>query len=301
MRLVMGRIEIGISSWADAELVHSGFYPAGVDTAEARLAYYSARFSITEIDSSYHFFPTQRNMALWLENTPDGFTFNIKAFSLFTQHPAPFSSLPKSIREKYGDQIQTKGNVYLHHLPDSAIDELWAITLRTIEPLKNAGKLGTVLFQYPPWFHPEPKNYDYINTCRERLLAYPVSVEFQVGIWLDKHREETLSFLRERNIALVCVDEPQGLKSSVPGISEVTAPLALIRFHGRNKENWETRSIAPSGKFDYLYSEAELKEWLPGILAMAKASEKLHIIFKNKHAGFPVENAVMMQRLLGLT
>ena len=122
------------------------FYPADVKTPEARLGYYAARFPVTEIDSSYHFFPTQRNLALWLDNTPVGFAFDVKAFSLFTQHPTPFSSLPKSIREKYSDQIHAKGNVYLHHLPDLAVDELWLIFIRAIESFRNAGKLGAVLF-----------------------------------------------------------------------------------------------------------------------------------------------------------
>jgi len=296
----MGKILVGISSWADTELVHSSFYPAGVETPEARLGYYASHFPVTEIDSSYHFFPTQRNMALWLDNTPDGFNFDVKAFSLFTQHPTPFSSLPKSIREKYAGRIHAKGNVYPHHLPDAAIDELWAIFVKTIESFRNTGKLGTVLFQFPPWFHPEPKNYDYINSCRERLVPYPVAVEFQVGSWLDKHHEETLKFLRERGITLVCVDEPQGLKSSVPPVNEVTAPLAILRFHGRNRENWEAKGVTPMEKFNYLYREAELMEWIPKIRLLEKNAEKLHIIFKNKHADFPVENALMMEKMLCL-
>jgi uncharacterized protein YecE (DUF72 family) len=108
----MGKILIGISSWADTELIHSNFYPPEVKTPESRLSYYASRFPIAEIDSSYHFFPTQRNLALWLENTPDGFKFNVKAFRLFTQHPTPFSSLPRTIREKYAGQIHAKGNIY---------------------------------------------------------------------------------------------------------------------------------------------------------------------------------------------
>ena len=99
----MGRILVGISSWAEPELVQSGFYPAEVKTPEARLSYYASRFPVAEIDSSYHFFPTQRNLELWLENTPDGFTFDVKAFSLFTQHPTPFTALPRTIREKYAE------------------------------------------------------------------------------------------------------------------------------------------------------------------------------------------------------
>ncbi|MBI2980031.1 MAG: DUF72 domain-containing protein [Chloroflexi bacterium] len=297
----MGRNLVGISSWAEPELIQSGFYPAEVKTAEERLSYYAARFSVAEIDSSYHFFPTQRNLALWLENTPDGFTFDVKVFSLFTQHPTPFSALPRTIREKYGGQIQAKENVYLHHLPDAAVEELWTILIRTMEAFRTAGRLGAGLFQFPPWFHPEPKNFDYIARCREKLPDYQMAVEFRVGSWLEKRREETLEFLRKHGIALVCVDEPQGFKSSVPPVAEVTAPLALVRFHGRNKDNWEGKGLPSTEKFSYLYSEDELKEWVPKIRSMAEGAKELHVIFKNKHADFPVKNATQMKGLLKIT
>ncbi len=297
----MGRIMVGISSWAEPELVRSGFYPAEVTTPEARLRYYATRLNLAEIDSSYHYFPTQRNLKLWLDNTPDGFTFNVKAFSLFTQHPTPFSSLPRTIREKYASQIKAKGNVYLHHLPDAAVVELWSILIRTIESFRQEGKLGAVLFQLPPWFHPEPKNFDYLSSCREKLSLYQMAVEFRVGSWLDKYREETLKFLRAHEIALVCVDEPQGFKSSVPPVAEVTSPLAIVRFHGRNKENWERKGIPATEKFDYLYHEDELKEWVPRIHTMTEASKELHVIFKNKHIDFPIQNAIQMKELLHLT
>ena len=126
-------------------------------------------------------------------------------------------------------------------------------------------------------------------------------MEFQAGSWVDQHLEETLRFLRERGIALICVDEPQGLKTSVLPVYETTAPLGVIRFHGRNRENWDVEGVAPTDKFNYLYNKSELEEWLPRIRTMAKNTETLHIVFKNKHADFPVENAVMMEKLLGQT
>ncbi|MGD0794349.1 MAG: DUF72 domain-containing protein [Dehalococcoidales bacterium] len=297
----MGRVLVGISSWAEPELIKSGFYPPEVKTPAERLKYYADRFPVAEIDSSYHFFPTRHNLGLWLENTPDGFTFDVRAFSLFTQHPTRLTALPGTIREKYGDEIQARGNIYPHHLPPAALDELWTIFIRNIEVFSTAERLGAVLFQFPPWFHPEPENFDYIAGCRKRLPQFQVAVEFRVGTWLDEHHEETLKFLREQGITLVCVDEPQGFKSSVPAVAEVTAPLSIIRFHGRNSENWERSDVMATEKFNYLYSEDELKEWIPRVRSMAQKADELHIIFKNKHAEFPVKNAMQMKELLGLT
>ncbi|MBI4289831.1 MAG: DUF72 domain-containing protein [Chloroflexi bacterium] len=297
----MGRILVGISSWADPELVQSSFYPPGVKTPEARLSYYASQFPAAEIDSSYHFFPTRRNLQLWLANTPGGFSFDVKAFSLFTQHPTPFTALPKTIREKYGSQIQAKGNVYLRHLPEAAVADLWEIFIRSIEPFQSEQKLGAVLFQFPPWFHPEPGNLDYIASCRRRLSPYRVAVEFRVGSWLQGKLQDTLEFLRKLDIALVCVDEPQGFKSSVPPLAEVTSALGFVRFHGRNTGNWERKGVPATEKFDYLYTEDELKEWVPKVLSMAQSSRELHLIFKNKHADYPVRNAAQMKEMLGLT
>jgi uncharacterized protein YecE (DUF72 family) len=294
----MTKVLIGISSWADTELVHGGFYPAGVDTPDARLKFYSSRFHLAEIDSSYHFFPTRRNLDLWLGNTPAGFSFNLKGFSLFTTHPTRLSALPRTIREKYAAQIQAKSNVYLHHLPEPAINELWGIFTGTVDTFKKAGKLGAVFFQFPPWFHPKSDNWDYLNSIRERLSGYPVAMEFQAGNWVDEHLEETLKFFRERSISLICVDEPQGLKTSVLPVFETTAPLGIVRFHGRNRGNWEIEGVMPTDKYNYLYTQKELEEWLPRIRSMANNTETLHLIFKNKHADYPVENAVMMEKLL---
>jgi uncharacterized protein YecE (DUF72 family) len=297
----VGRILIGISSWAEPELIKSGFYPPEVKTPAERLKYYASRFPIAEIDSSYHFFPSRHNLDLWLENTPDGFIFDVRAFSLFSQHPSQLSTLPAAVREKYGDQIQAKGNIYLHHLPPAAIDEVWAIFIRNTMEFHAAKKLGAVFFQFPPWFHPQPDNFAYIASCRERLSHFKVAVEFRVSAWLEQHRDETLDFLRKNRIALVCVDEPQGFKSSVPPVAEVTAPPGIVRFHGRNRENWERHDVMATERFNYLYNEDELKEWVPKIKAIAQQTDELHIIFKNKHAGFPAKNATQMKELLGLT
>jgi uncharacterized protein YecE (DUF72 family) len=124
-------------------------------------------------------------------------------------------------------------------------------------------------------------------------------MEFRVGSWLnEEHREQTLTLLRKQQIALVCVDEPQGLRSSVPPSAEATAPLGVVRFHGRNRENWERKDISTSERFSYLYSLDELKEWVPGIRLMAENVDAVHVIFKNKSQDFPIRNARQMQQLL---
>jgi uncharacterized protein YecE (DUF72 family) len=297
----MSQILIGTSSWADRSLVESGlFYPPEVKTPAGRLNYYSERFPIAEIDSSYHYFPTRQNLDLWLGNTPPGFVFDIRAFSLFTGHPTPPNSLPRSIRDEHEELANHKGNLYLHHLPDDVADRLWEIFASYARAIESAGKLGVILFQFPPWFHPDKENYDYLTACRERFPENQLAVEFRTGDWLSgDNLEETLAFLRRHELALVCVDEPQGMKTSVPPVAEVTSSVGMVRFHGRNAENWEKKGISAEERFNYLYSDDELRAWVPDIRRMAEQADKVHVIFKNKSGDFPVRNAREFTEILG--
>jgi uncharacterized protein YecE (DUF72 family) len=296
----MTNILIGTSSWADRSLTESGlFYPPEVRTPAGRLSYYSGRFPIAEIDSSYHYFPTRQNLDLWLENTPPGFIFDIRAFSMFTGHPTPPQSLPKSVREEHEELANHKGNLYLHHLPEDVAERLWGIFISDIKEIESAGKLGVILFQFPPWFHPNRENFDYLIACRERLPGLQLAIEFRTGDWLSgDNLKETLDFLRRHGLALVCVDEPQGLKTSVPPVAEVTSSTGIVRFHGRNAENWEKRGIPAEERFNYLYKEDELRDWVPEVRRMAEKADRVHVIFKNKFKDFPIRNAREFARML---
>ena len=168
-------------------------------------------------------------------------------------------------------------------------------------PSGRPANWGRCYSSFRPGSIPTPRTMNTSVSCRKRLADFPLAVEFRVGSWLEeKHREETLAVLKQHGMALVCVDEPQGLKTSVPPLAIVTAPLAVVRFHGRNKDHWEGRGDAGEDRFNYLYGAEELGEWVPRIQEMAARVEAVHIIFKNKHADYPVQNALQMKGLLGL-
>jgi uncharacterized protein YecE (DUF72 family) len=118
----MAQIVVGISSWADPELLQSGFYPPGLQTGAERLQYYASRFSIVELDSSYHFLPSERYYQNWLDIVPTGFVFDIKAFSLLTQHPTPLSSIPRDLRDKATPYLNKNGHLYPRNLPPGLVD-----------------------------------------------------------------------------------------------------------------------------------------------------------------------------------
>ncbi len=165
--------------------------------------------------------------------------------------------------------------------------------------MERARKLGVVLFQFPPWFHPSQENREYILLCCERLSGYRLAVEFRTGDWLiGDTLETTLDFLRQHEITLVCVDEPQGLKTSVPLVTAATSTVAMVRFHGRNADNWEKRGGSPAERFKYLYDRHELEEWATRIKALSEQVKEVHVIFKNKYEDYSVRNACEFRDLL---
>jgi len=296
----MGDILVGTCSWTDPTLIQSGrFYPDWARSAETRLQYYASQFPIVEVDSSYYALPSEKTAGLWVTRTGDRFVFDIKAFRLFTQHPTPHQALPKDIRQAIPQELAEKSTLYLRDLPQEIADELWRRFEHALLPLDSAGKLGVVLFQFPPWFYPGSEQRDYILRCKEKLPQYRVAVEFRHSSWLnEKNSERTLTFLRDNNLPYVCVDEPQGFRSSMPPLAETTSDIGLIRFHGRNREMWEAKGVTATERFNYLYREDELKEWIPKIRRLASATKQLHVLFNNCYADKAVVNARQMQLML---
>ena len=292
----MAKIRVGTCSWTDPTLIESRrFYPDSACSAEARLQYYASQFNVVEVDSSYYAMPNERNSYLWAGRTPEDFVFDFKAFRLFTQHPTPVTALPKSIRDALPPELQQKGNLYYRELPTELVDELWHKFESALLPLDTVGKLGVVLFQFPPWFYPGSQQFDYILLCKDKLRQYRLAIEFRNNVWLnDRNRANTLNFLKGNNLAFVCVDEPQGFKSSVPPVAEVTSDIGLVRFHGRNRETWEKKGIGPAERFNYLYSEEELRPWASKIAEMSRQVNEMHVLFNNCYQDKAVVNARQM-------
>lgn len=294
----MADILVGTCSWTDPTLLASGFYPSWANTAERRLQYYAQSFSIVEVDSTYYSMLSPRTARLWVERTPENFVFDVKAFRIFTNHPTQPAALPKSVRALVPPS--DKANIYYRDLAEDAREMLWQQFCDGLLPLDSAGKLGVVLFQFPEWFIPGKAAEEHILECRQRLGQYRLAVEFRNGAWLsEQRREKTFNFLRENDLVYVCVDEPQGFRSSVPPIAEATSDIAVVRFHGRNKENWEKKGITVVERFKYLYSKEELSEWLPKLSHLASRVRQLHVLFNNCYADYGVRNArdidVLMQ------
>lgn len=290
----------GTCSWTDRTLVESGrFYPPNVSSAAERLRYYARHFPLVEVDATYYAPPSQRNARLWAERTPPGFVFNIKAYGLLTHHPVEVRTLPAELREHLSAADREKRRVYLRALSAQGRDLLWSLHVEALRPLAEAGKLGCVLFQFPHWFRPTHANRDYLRELGARV-PWPAAVEFRGGGWVSEEarRAKTLALLEELGLAYVVVDEPQGFRSSTPPVLACTAPLAMIRFHGRNAANWERRGISAAERFRYLYSEEELRAWVPAARELARRAQRVHLLMNNCYRDYAVRNARQLAMLL---
>ena len=131
------------------------------------------------------------------------------------------------------------------------------------------------------------------------MPQYRIAIEFRHNSWLsDRNGERTLAFLRDNDLPFVCVDEPQGFKSSVPSIAEATSDIGLVRFHGRNRGMWEKKGVSVAERFNYLYTVDELGEWVPRIKELASMTRQLHVLFNNCYQDKAVVNARQVRLML---
>ena len=292
-----GKVLIGTASWTDKSLITSGrFYPPKCSSPEDRLRYYATIFPLVEVDSSYYAMPAARVAQLWAERTPTDFTFNIKAFRLFTGHQTAPAALPKDIGTALGTAAK---HVYYKDLPVELRNEMWARFREGIAPLKQSGKLAAVHFQFAPWVAFHSQNFEHIEHCQQQLAGYQLSVEFRNRSWFEgRHRAATLGFERARELVNVVVDEPQGSANSIPAVWEVTNPkLSSLRLHGRNHETWNKKGLTSSAdRFNYDYSDAELGAFAEQIGAISASS--VHVVFNNNYEDQGQRNARSLMAIM---
>ncbi len=238
------------------------FYPEKQEK-KYMLEYYSSRFPVVEVNSTWHALPSPKNTLSMACRTTPQFQFIIKAYKGLT-----------------------------HGRQDNAED--FDRFREVLRPMEDHGKLACVLAQFPWGFKNNEDNRDYLRLLREQLAAQDIVVEFRNEEWIT---EETMDLLRKLGMGFCCVDEPR-LKGLVKPHVILTTRIGYVRFHGRNYETWWDRSCQPWERYDYLYDEEELMEWVPGLLQLDDGSERTYAIFNNHYRAKAARNAIMLASLL---
>lgn len=267
-------IRVGTCAWSD----HEEYFPKGLPPGE-RLGYYAQHFNIVEVDSSFYHLQPPKWYASWAAKTPKEFVFNVKAYGAMTKH---------------------------HREPrpgEEDINEVFKRFAASVEPLREAGKLKALHFQFPPWFTCTAESKEWIHFCREYFAGDLFAVEFRHNSWfLGPNRQETLSLLKRIAAVNVICDEPQVGSGTVPAVVAVTDPrLSIVRFHGRNDKTWYIKAEKTAQRFDYLYSKEELAEWVgPVRQELTPFVEEVHLLMNNNRSNYAVRNALDLMELLGL-
>jgi uncharacterized protein YecE (DUF72 family) len=296
-------VRVGTCSWAD-EALTKYWYPKGVPSG-ARLAYYAEHFDTVEVDSTYYRLPAVEMVQRWAERTPDDFVMHVKAFGVMTRHPVKIDQLPPDLR----DDAPRDDRGRIERPSREFRAEIFRRFLEALEPLRSAGKLGGLLFQFPPYVVPKEASYDYLAWARDQVGDDRMLVEFRHRAWYEEdQREETLRFLEEHEMSHVVVDAPRMDGKNVPlTVLGLTSPLLYLRLHGRNAETWNVRGGSASERFDYLYPEEELAEWVGPLKELSGQAEEAYVLFNNNNrsrvggrevAQAPT-NAEMLRDLLG--
>jgi uncharacterized protein YecE (DUF72 family) len=263
------RIRLGTCSFADEGLLKS-WYPRGVSTSRARLRYYAERFDTTEVDSPYYHLPDPGVTRNWAQRTPPEFTFHVKAHASMTWHQ--------------GEPT------------DAAFAEFRA----SLEPLELSGKLRGILMQYHPRFTKGAAARAELERLPERLAPLVPLVEFRHRSWMEpEERADTLAFLEQTGLAYVSLDTPMTRASNVVARHAVaTHAVAYVRFHGRNEKTWNIKAEKSSQRFDWMYSQEELEEWVPKLGRLADEADEVYAMFNNNCDDFAPRSAMILRGLL---
>ena len=254
------RIRIGTSGYSYPAWVGK-FYTPGTGRREM-LEHYASCFDTVELNFTYYGIPRPAVLERMVKETPDGFTFFVKAHKSMT----------------HGDGTPRCS---------AAV----ATYLEAVSPLRESGKLGGVLLQFPQSFHDEIENRRHLDRLVANLDGIPLIVEMRHDCWLKAPFYE---YLRRKGLAFCCVDEPD-LPGLLPRISIRTADTSYVRFHSRDGDRW----YSADRRYDYNYSEEELLEWVPKLRDLALSSSTVYVFFNNCHGAQAAANANELRTLLG--
>jgi uncharacterized protein YecE (DUF72 family) len=251
-------ILIGPAGWSYADW-RGRVYPERAGSKFDTLALVAKYFDVAEINSSFYYPPKPETARAWLERTAHNpnFIFTAKLHKVFT------------------------------HKRDKLTDKDEGAFREGIDPLREAGKLGALLIQFPWSFKNEREGRVYLEQLFSRFKDYPLVVELRHESW---NQPRILQTLEDLDVGLCDIDQPQFADSIKPS-AEVTSQIGYIRLHGRNYQNWFREEANVLERYDYLYSTDELEPWVERIKQVADKAKQTFVITNNHARGQSLVNA----------
>jgi uncharacterized protein YecE (DUF72 family) len=289
-------VHVGTSGWSypTGKGKWNGlFYPATRAKRDGtshfdELQFYAEHFDTVEVNTTFYGQPRAEIAADWVRRTPQRFSFSLKLYQKFT-HPKMFREAAlKSAPGSVGTLLDA-----LAQVTQSDIDDFRA----GIEPVAAAGKLGALLAQFPPSFKNSAATRDYLTQLLTAFKGYPIAVELRHRSWSDA-LGDTLELLNLFQAAWVQIDEPKFRFSIRQNALPNVTGFYYMRLHGRNAAQW-WRHDKSEDRYNYLYSNDELKEFSETAKAAKELVRKAYLYTNNHFAAQSVVNAVMLKAQMG--
>ncbi|MEO4054375.1 DUF72 domain-containing protein [Solibacillus sp. CAU 1738] len=265
-------IQIGLTGWGD----HPDLY-SEVTSAKDKLFDYSGHFPVVEVDTSFYAIPRKEHVEKWCKDTPENFSFVLKAYQGMTGH----------LRED---------------LPYETRNDMFNSFIECASTFRN--KLAMILVQFPPWFDCTAKNVQYIRYIKQQLQAFPIAIEFRNQTWYASNMKgKIFDFLEENELIHTICDEPQAGVGSVPFVPIATSTKALIRMHGRNVHGWRNIGHGDNWRkvrFLYDYNREELQQMAHHIETLRSQGKQVFVLLNNNSGGHAASNAKLLQSMLRL-
>ncbi len=256
----MAEILVGTSGYDYPEW-RGVLYPHELPREEF-LAFYAEQFSALELNYTYYGMPDETQMASMVKRSNGKLRFSVKAHRSLT-HEVSVSAWRSDAR---------------------AFRE-------AMRPLASRGLLLSVLLQFPQSFHYAVDERRYLDGLIGELRDLPIVVEFRHASWQNARVYEAFG---KRGLGW-CVTDMPSLRNLPARAAIVTAKSAYVRFHGRNAENWHGTNAR--SRYEYLYTDSELAEYVPLIADIAQTATLVQIYFNNHAKGHAVVNAQKMRIL----
>jgi len=256
----MSEILLGTSGYSYSDW-NGTFYPEAHDKKK-QLDFYSSHFRTVEINFTYYKISDPHIFDNMAARVPDDFLFSVKAHKSMT------------------------------HTRDCSRQD-YRLYINALSPLIDSYRLGPLLLQFPWHFKFSKSNMEYIGCIREYFGELDLCIEFRHNSWI---RDEVYDFLKKQKLGFTNVDQPC-LKNLLPPTSINTTSTGYIRFHGKNNRDWWKPAEAYM-RYNYMYEQNELLEWLPRIEKVASNTKRTFIYFNNHYKAKAVRSAHLLQDLL---
>jgi len=267
----LAEIRVGPAGWSYADW--TGYaYPSPKPKGFHEATYLAEFFDTIEINTSFYNPIRAEQAAKWIARVAANanFIFTAKMWQRFTHDPNPSAPNPSAEEEK--------------------------LVRAGFDVLRDAGKLGAVLLQFPFSFHRTAETFAYLDGVLKRFADYPLVVEVRHATW---NVPKVFELLRERGVGFCNIDQPVIGKSLVPS-AHATGPVGYVRLHGRRYDTWfgDDEAVASFERYNYLYSEEELRPWVARVEKVAKAARDVYVITNNHYQGKGVVNALQLISML---